>query len=284
MTVKLNLDGTGKHQIDTGLPFLDHMLAQMAVHGLFDLEIQATGDLHIDPHHTLEDVGLTLGSSIPASPGRARRDRAHGLHGSAHGRQPGGSSAGFLRAPVLRFSGEWTLPSVGGLPNTLFVHFLESFAQTARCNLHARLLYGRDDHHKAEALFKALGRAACAATRLDPRRGMGSALQQRELSCDGYREAVLIDAGTGNLHSVENALRSLGVRLLVTSDPHDLLRPGRVILPGVGAFAALCKACAGTGWTKPCARWCGAATRSLESASACRRCSKEARRWAATRD
>ena len=76
----------------------------------------------------------------------------------------------FSGRPYAVFQGEWTLPSVGGLPNTLFAHFLESFAQAARCNLHAHILYGRDDHHKAEALFKALGRAADAAVRIDPRR------------------------------------------------------------------------------------------------------------------
>lgn len=173
VTVKLNLDGTGKHQIDTGLPFLDHMLVQLAVHGLFDLEIQAEGDLHIDPHHTLEDVGLTLGTAFL----QALAERA-GIVRMASAEVPMDDSLAavaldFSGRPYCVFHGEWTLPSVGGLPNTLFVHFLESFAQTARCNLHARLIYGRDDHHKAEALFKALARAACAATRLDPRRGTG---------------------------------------------------------------------------------------------------------------
>ncbi len=169
--VSLNLDGKGQHKIDTGLPFLDHMLAQVAVHGLFDLEIQAHGDLQVDAHHTMEDVALTLGSTFQQALG----DRV-GIVRMASAEVPMDESLAsvvmdFSGRPYTVFQGTWTLPTVGGLPVTLFEHFMESFAQTARCNLHARIVYGRDDHHKAEALFKALGRAACAATRLDPRRG-----------------------------------------------------------------------------------------------------------------
>jgi imidazoleglycerol-phosphate dehydratase len=168
--VKLNLDGSGTAMIDTGLPFLDHMLTQVAVHGLFDLEIEAKGDLEIDAHHTLEDVGLALGMAFLQALG-ART----GIVRMASAEVPMDESLArvtldFSGRPYTVFTGSWTLPSVGGLPNTLIEHFLESFAQTARCNLHAQILYGRDDHHKAEALFKALGRAADAATRVDPRR------------------------------------------------------------------------------------------------------------------
>ncbi len=171
VTVRLNLDGSGRHQVSTGLPFLDHMLAQVAVHGLFDLEIQAEGDLQVDPHHTLEDTALTLGAAFQQALG----ERA-GITRMASAEVPMDDSLAavaldFSGRPYAVFLGEWTLPTVGGLPNTLLAHFFESFAQAARCNLHARILYGRDDHHKAEALFKAFGRAACAATRLDPRRG-----------------------------------------------------------------------------------------------------------------
>ncbi|MDT8898434.1 imidazoleglycerol-phosphate dehydratase HisB [Thermanaerothrix sp. 4228-RoL] len=168
--VALNLDGRGQHRIQTGLGFLDHMLAQVAYHGLFDLDIEAQGDLHIDVHHTLEDVALTLGDAF---------DRALG-------ERAGLTRMGFFYAPldeslarvVVDFSGRpyavvqvrWHAPLLGNIPTSLFAHFLESFAQRARCALHARVFYGRDDHHQAEALFKALGRALCAATRLEPRR------------------------------------------------------------------------------------------------------------------
>ncbi|WP_062193301.1 imidazoleglycerol-phosphate dehydratase HisB [Anaerolinea thermolimosa] len=171
ITVRLNLDGCGKHQIQTGLPFLDHMLTQVAVHGLFDLQVDAQGDLQIDAHHTLEDVALTLGLAFQQALG----DRA-GIVRMASAEVPMDDSLArvtvdFSGRPYCVFQGNWTLPSVGGIPNTLFVHFFESLAQNARCNLHAIIQYGNDDHHKAEALFKALGRAFCTATRLDPRRG-----------------------------------------------------------------------------------------------------------------
>jgi histidinol-phosphate aminotransferase len=168
--VRVDIDGSGNHQVDTGLPFLDHMLAQVAVHGLFDLYVKATGDLHIDPHHTLEDVALTLGSAFQ----QALADRA-GIVRMASADCPMDESLAwaavdFSGRPYCVFQAEWHAPMVGSLPTSLIAHFFESFASNARCNLHAAVRYGRDDHHQAEALFKALGRALCAATRIDPRR------------------------------------------------------------------------------------------------------------------
>jgi imidazoleglycerol-phosphate dehydratase len=168
--VRLEIDGSGQHQIDTGLPFLDHMLAQIAVHGLFDLFIKAQGDLHIDPHHTMEDVALALGTAFQQALG----DRA-GIVRMASYDCPMDESAAWV---AVDFSGrpysviqvEWHAPTVGGLPVSLFAHFLESFALQARCNLHCAVRYGRDDHHQAEAIFKALARALDTATRIDPRR------------------------------------------------------------------------------------------------------------------
>lgn len=170
VTVCLTLDGTGRHTISTGIGFFDHMLAHIAVHGSFDLEIQARGDLHIDAHHTVEDVALALGQAFD----RALGDRSGLVRmGAAH--VPMDESLAFV---AIDLSGRpyavtdvcWQGPTVGGLPVTLIPHVLESFACTARANVHARLLYGRDDHHKAEALFKAAGRALDIATNLDPRR------------------------------------------------------------------------------------------------------------------
>ena len=169
--VTLDLDGTGHYEVDTGIGFLDHMLAHVAVHGLFDLTVQASGDLHVDPHHTVEDVALALGEAFDQALGnRAGIVRI----GAAY--VPMDES---LAHVALDLSGRpygvtemaWAGPAVGGLPVTLIPHFFESFAVTARADVHARVLYGRDDHHKAEALFKALARALDAATRLDPRRG-----------------------------------------------------------------------------------------------------------------
>ncbi len=169
--IRLNLDGSGQTDLQTGLGFLDHMLHHLAVHGLFDLSLRAEGDLHIDPHHTLEDCALALGTAFD----QALDDRKGIVRmGSCYA--PMDESLAFVAVdlsgrPYTVFRGAWRADAVGGIPASLFVHFLESFAVTARCNLHARLLYGRDDHHKAEALFKALGRALDAATCLDPRRG-----------------------------------------------------------------------------------------------------------------
>ncbi len=171
ISIQLNLDGTGEHQIETGIGFLDHMLAQLAVHGLFDLRLAAQGDLAVDTHHTVEDCALALGQALDQALG-ARVGIAR--MGSAY--VPMDET---LARVVIDLSGRpyavvqavWHTPALGGIPTSLFPHFLESLAVNARANLHAEVLYGRDDHHQAEALFKALGRALDMATRLDPRRG-----------------------------------------------------------------------------------------------------------------
>ena len=168
--IRLDLDGSGRHQINTGLPFLDHMLTQIAVHGLFDLAISAKGDLHIDPHHTMEDVGLALGMAFQQALG----DKAGIVRMASYDCPMDESLAwvavDFSGRPYAVVNVDWHSPSVGGLPVSLFAHFLESFAFQARCNLHCAVRYGRDDHHQAEAIFKAMARALCAATRIDPRR------------------------------------------------------------------------------------------------------------------
>lgn len=170
VTVRLGLDGTGAYTIETGLPFLDHMLSQLALHGLFDLEMHAKGDLQVDPHHTVEDCALALGEAFDRALG-ARSGIARA--GSAY--MPLDEALAFVVVdlsgrPYAVIQADWHTPYVGNIPTSLFPHFLESFAVTARCNLHARVLYGRDDHHQVEALFKALARALSAAVQIDPRR------------------------------------------------------------------------------------------------------------------
>ena len=166
----LDLDGQGRHSIASGLPFLDHMLTHVAVHGLFDLELSARGDLQIDPHHTLEDCALALGMALDAALGERK-----GIARMGSSYVPMDEALAFVAIdlsgrPYTVFDAAWHTPAVGGLPVSLFQHFFESLAVTGRLNLHARVLYGRDDHHQAEALFKALGRALEAAVRLEPRR------------------------------------------------------------------------------------------------------------------
>jgi imidazoleglycerol-phosphate dehydratase len=168
--IKLNLDGTGKYEISTGIGFLDHMLTHLAVHGLFDLSIQAKGDLHIDVHHTVEDLALVLGQAFDQALG----DRK-GIIRMADCFVPMDETLAHVAVdlsgrPYAVIQAEWHTPYVGNIPTTLFPHFFESFAITARSNLHARVLYGRDDHHQAEALFKGWARALDVATQIDSRR------------------------------------------------------------------------------------------------------------------
>jgi imidazoleglycerol-phosphate dehydratase len=169
--MRLNLDGVGAHEITTGVGVLDHMLSHVAVHGLFDLTLTARGDLHIDSHHTIEDCALALGQAVDQALGD-RKGIAR--MGSAY--VPMDEALAFVALdlsgrPYTVFEAEWRAPMIGQMPTSLVGHFFESLAVTAHMNLHARVLYGRDDHHQAEALFKALGRALDAATQLDPRRG-----------------------------------------------------------------------------------------------------------------
>jgi imidazoleglycerol-phosphate dehydratase len=168
--VTLNLDGSGQNDVSTGVGFLDHMLRHVVVHGLLDLTVRAKGDLEIDPHHTVEDVALTLGACLDQALGDRR-----GIARMGHAYVPMDESLAFVALdlsgrPYTVVEGEWSAPLLGQMPATLVPHFLESLAIAGRFNLHARVLYGRDDHHKAEALFKALGRALEMAVRLEPRR------------------------------------------------------------------------------------------------------------------
>lgn len=169
--VTLNLDGRGKAEIDTGVGFYDHMLHHVAVHGLFDLTIRAEGDLHIDAHHTVEDVAIALGQCIDTAldnrSGIARMGSAYVPMDEALARVVIDLSG----RPYTVFDAPFSAPMLGSMPTALVQHVFESISVHGRMNLHATALYGRDDHHIAEALFKALGRALDAATILDSRRG-----------------------------------------------------------------------------------------------------------------
>jgi len=170
ISISLNLDGTGAHNVRTGVGFLDHMLDHIAVHGLFDLEVEAHGDLEIDPHHTIEDVAIALGQTFDQALGERQ-----GIVRMASFYTPMDESLAMVSLdlsgrPYAVIQVAWHAPSVGGIPTSLLNHFFESFAFNLRANLHAQVPYGRDDHHQAEALFKALGRALDTASQIDPRR------------------------------------------------------------------------------------------------------------------
>jgi imidazoleglycerol-phosphate dehydratase len=166
----LALDGRGKAQISTGVGFLDHMLTLFAHHGLFDLSVRATGDLHVDAHHTVEDVAICLGQALD----RALGDRV-GIVRTAHSYVPMDEALGLVAIdlsgrPYAVIDVAWHAGMLGAMDADLVRHFLETLAIHGQLNLHARVLYGQNDHHQAEALFKALARALDAATSLDPRR------------------------------------------------------------------------------------------------------------------
>jgi imidazoleglycerol-phosphate dehydratase len=166
VSLELNIDGTGKWEIATGIHIFDHLLSALTKHGLFDINIIANGD---DPHHLVEDVAICLGQAF----GKALGDKK-GIVRMAEATVPMDEA---LATAVVDLSGRgYTVldlslagNDMSGLPLGLIRHFLESFAIEARMNLHAWVSYGSNDHHKAEALFKALGRALDAATRIDPR-------------------------------------------------------------------------------------------------------------------
>jgi len=169
--LKLTVDGRGQANVKTGIGFLDHLLTHLVVHGLFDLELIAKGDLQVDTHHTVEDCALALGAAFDQALSERR-----GIVRIASAYVPMDEALAFIAVdfsgrPYSVVEANWHSPLIGSLPTSLVTHFLESFASAARCNLHARVLYGRDDHHQAEALFKALGRALDQASQIDPRRG-----------------------------------------------------------------------------------------------------------------
>jgi imidazoleglycerol-phosphate dehydratase len=169
ITVSINLDGNGEVNFDTGVPFLDHMMDQIARHGLIDMDIQAKGDLHIDDHHTVEDIGITLGQAVAEAIGDKK-----GIARYGHAYVPLDEA---LTRVVIDFSGrpglEWHVPftrgSVGGFDVDLFYEFFQGFINHAKVSLHVDNLRGKNSHHQAETVFKAFGRALRMALTPDPR-------------------------------------------------------------------------------------------------------------------
>ena len=170
VTVSLDLDGQGDADVRTGIGFYDHMWGHVAHHGLFNLTIQASGDLDVDEHHTVEDVAIAFGQALNAALGERAGIVRMADAWVAMDEALAHVVVDLSGRPYAVFDAPFAAPQIGALPSALIPHVFESIAVHGRLNLHARVLYGRDDHHKAEALFKALGRALDAATRIDPRR------------------------------------------------------------------------------------------------------------------
>jgi imidazoleglycerol-phosphate dehydratase len=170
--VALNLDGTGKQSLDTGVPFLDHMLDQIARHGMIDLDVKAEGDLHIDAHHTVEDVGITLGQAINQAVGSRTGIRRYG-----HAYVPLDEALSrvvidFSGRPGLHFNVPFTRARVGDFDVDLSIEFFQGFVNHALVTAHIDNLRGTNAHHQCETVFKAFGRALRMALELDPR-GVG---------------------------------------------------------------------------------------------------------------
>jgi imidazoleglycerol-phosphate dehydratase len=169
ISVSLDLDGTGRSRLDTGVPFLDHMLDQVARHGCVDLEVSAKGDLHIDAHHTVEDVGITLGQAVAKALGDKKGLRRYG-----HAYVPLDEALSRVVVdlsgrPGLSFHVPFVRPLVGSFDVDLVREFFQGFVNHALATLHVDNLRGDNAHHQAETVFKAFGRALRMAVELDPR-------------------------------------------------------------------------------------------------------------------
>ncbi len=169
ITVSVNLDGSGKSDFDTGVPFLEHMLDQIARHGMIDISVQAKGDLHIDAHHTVEDIGISLGQAVIAAIG----DKA-GINRYGHAYVPLDEALSRVvldlsGRPGLTFNCDFTRSAVGNFDVDLFVEFFQGFVNHALVTLHVDNLRGDNSHHQAETIFKAFGRALRMAITFDPR-------------------------------------------------------------------------------------------------------------------
>jgi imidazoleglycerol-phosphate dehydratase len=169
ITVTLDLDGTGRATLATGVPFLDHMLEQVARHGAFDLEVKASGDLHIDAHHTVEDIGITLGQALAKAAGDKKGLRRYGHAYVPLDEALSRAVIDLSGRPGLEFNVEFTRPRVGQFDVDLVREFFQGFVNHAMVTLHLDNLKGRNAHHQAETLFKAFGRALRMSVELDPR-------------------------------------------------------------------------------------------------------------------
>ena len=171
ISVSVNLDGTGQAKFDTGVPFLEHMMDQIARHGLIDLQITAKGDLHIDAHHTVEDIGITLGQAFAKAVGDKKGIRRYG-----HAYVPLDEALSRVvldlsGRPGIEFNVDFVRGMIGEFDADLFHEFFQGFVNHALVTLHVDNLRGHNAHHQAETVFKAFGRALRMALEVDPRMG-----------------------------------------------------------------------------------------------------------------
>jgi imidazoleglycerol-phosphate dehydratase len=169
--MELNVDGSGLSEIETGIPFFDHMLTLFAKHGLFDLKVKATGDIDVDYHHMVEDTGIVLGQAIKEALGEKRGIRRYGFFLLPMDEALARVTLDLSNRQAFVYNVEYQFPMVRDFNIVLVKEFFQAFANAAACNLHINLEYGEEPHHIAEAIFKAFARALDVATSIDPRLG-----------------------------------------------------------------------------------------------------------------
>ena len=169
IAVSINLDGTGKHDMQTGIGFLDHMLDQLSKHSLIDMTVRAKGDLHIDFHHTAEDVGIALGEAVKQALGDKKGIRRYASADLVMDGTLTRAALDVSGRPFLVWKVEFTHGKVGDMDTELFREWFQAFAMNAGITLHVETFYGDNNHHVAESAFKALARALRDAVEIDPR-------------------------------------------------------------------------------------------------------------------
>ena len=169
ISLTINLDGQGKTQIDTGIPFFDHMLDGFARHGLFDLEVKAKGDTGVDSHHTIEDVGIVLGQAVADALGGKAGIKRYGYFVLPMDETLALCAVDLSGRPYLKYSADFTVPRLGTLDTEMVREFFYAVSYSAAMSLHVKIMEAGNNHHMAEAMFKAFGKALDMAVSMEPR-------------------------------------------------------------------------------------------------------------------
>lgn len=169
ISLTINLDGTGQNRIDTGIPFFDHMLNGFARHGLFDLDVKVNGDLDVDCHHTIEDTGIVLGEALRRALGGKAGIRRYGFFILPMDEVLALSAVDLCGRPYLKYNAEFTVPALGTMDTEMIREFFYAVSYSAGMNLHLKIMEAGNNHHMAEALFKAFGKALDMAVSEEPR-------------------------------------------------------------------------------------------------------------------
>lgn len=169
ISLTINLDGQGKNQIDTGIPFFDHMLDGFARHGLFDLEVKVKGDIEVDSHHTIEDTGIVLGHAIAKALGEKSGIKRYGYFILPMDETLAMCAVDLSGRPYLKYSADFTVPRLGTMDTEMVKEFFYAVSYSASMNLHVKIMEEGNNHHMAEAMFKAFGKALDMAVSMEPR-------------------------------------------------------------------------------------------------------------------